>query len=365
MASLTAPQQGRNSQLSANLSKHILAAHPTAAHPPPSSTPNTETPTLAALADTPSRSLRLPLRDISESRSTKGRESARPGLTSGADMYNIVDDSAAKPARMDTLVDGTDMATPALRGLVVPHPKGSASLRSQETKEKNVGAIRSEGTVQAGAVTAVSSSVTTASSTAMSSRRSSFVAELPAHLLRLTPPDNFGTVVDGKIFRSAYPKPENYEYLKTLKVKSILTLVKEECPEPYAKFIAENGIRHYRVHVPANKGQVCIPPDVMVHALMVVLDRSNYPLLIHCNKGKHRTGCVVACLGKVLGKSKKQIKEDYHTYAAEKARAFDEQFVESFDERSVLWMARFHGWASDNEPRSPLPTPARSPRQAA
>ncbi|KKY14552.1 putative tyrosine-protein phosphatase siw14 [Diplodia seriata] len=231
-------------------------------------------------------------------------------------MYNIVDDSAAKPTRVDTLVDGTDMATPALRGLVVPGPKG-------------------------------------------------FEDKAPARLTRLTPPDNFGAVVDGKIFRSAYPKEENYGYLKTLKLKSILTLVKEECPEPYAKFISENGIRHYRVHVPANKGQVCIPPEVMVHALMVVLDRSNYPLLIHCNKGKHRTGCVVACLGKVLGRSKKQIKEEYQTYAAEKARAFDEQFVDGFDERSVLWLARFQGWVPDDEPRSPLPTPTHSPRQAA
>ncbi|KAL0263300.1 tyrosine-protein phosphatase siw14 [Diplodia seriata] len=280
-------------------------------------------------------------------------------------MYNIVDDSAAKPTRVDTLVDGTDMATPALRGLVVPGPKGSVSLRSQEAKEKKVGMICDEGTVQAGAVTAVSSSVTTASSTAMSSRRSSFEDKAPARLTRLTPPDNFGAVVDGKIFRSAYPKEENYGYLKTLKLKSILTLVKEECPEPYAKFISENGIRHYRVHVPANKGQVCIPPEVMVHALMVVLDRSNYPLLIHCNKGKHRTGCVVACLGKVLGRSKKQIKEEYQTYAAEKARAFDEQFVDGFDERSVLWLARFQGWVPDDEPRSPLPTPTHSPRQAA
>ncbi|KAL1636432.1 tyrosine-protein phosphatase siw14 [Diplodia intermedia] len=280
-------------------------------------------------------------------------------------MYNIVDDSAAKPTRVDTLVDGTDMATPALRGLVVPGPKGSVSQRSQEAKEKKVGMICGEGTAQAGAVTAVSSSVTTASSTAMSSRRSSFEDKAPARLTRLTPPDNFGAVVDGKIFRSAYPKEENYGYLKTLKLKSILTLVKEECPEPYAKFISENGIRHYRVHVPANKGQVCIPPEVMVHALMVVLDRSNYPLLIHCNKGKHRTGCVVACLGKVLGRSKKQIKEEYQTYAAEKARAFDEQFVDGFDERSVLWLARFQGWVPDDEPRSPLPTPTHSPRQAA
>lgn len=80
---------------------------------------------------------------------------------------------------------------------------------------------------------------------------------------------------------------------------------------------------------------------------------------------QHRTGCVVACFGKVLGKSNKQIKEDYHTYAAEKARVLDEQFMDGFDERSVLWMARFQGWVPDDEPRSPLCTRTQSPRQAA
>lgn len=64
------------------------------------------------------------------------------------------------------------------------------------------------------------------------------------------------------------------------------TLVKEDCPEPYTKFMVENNIRHYRVHVPANKGGICITTEAMAHALTVVLDRRNFPLLIHCNKGK-------------------------------------------------------------------------------
>ncbi|KAK7732753.1 tyrosine-protein phosphatase siw14 [Botryosphaeria dothidea] len=261
-------------------------------------------------------------------------------------MYNFIDDSH-KPHRVDTLTEG------------------SQSHSSQETKQKDVELIDGKETVHAEAVTALSSSATTASSTALSSRRSSFEDRAPARLTRFTPPENFGTVVDGKIFRSSYPKEENYSYLQALKLKSILTLVKEDCPESYTRFIVENGIRHYRVHIPANKGRVCITPEAMAQALMVVLDRSNYPLLIHCNKGKHRTGCVVACMEKVLGKNMQQIKEEYHTYAAEKARVLDEQFIDEFDERALLWMARFQGWVPDDEPRSPLPLRTQSPRQPA
>lgn len=60
-----------------------------------------------------------------------------------------------------------------------------------------------------------------------------------------------------------------------------------------------------------------------------------------------------------------QIKEEYHTYAAEKARVLDEQFMDEFDERALLWMARFQGWVPDDEPRSPLPLCTQSPRQPA
>lgn len=35
-------------------------------------------------------------------------------------------------------------------------------------------------------------------------------------------PDNFGTVVPGAVYRSSYPKAENYLYLKNLGLKTIL-----------------------------------------------------------------------------------------------------------------------------------------------
>jgi protein tyrosine/serine phosphatase len=143
--------------------------------------------------------------------------------------------------------------------------------------------------------------------------------------------------------------------LKTLKLKTILTLVPEPYPKPYLQFMDDNGIRQIRVHVPANKETVKIEATTMVQALGVVLDRSNYPLLIHCNKGKHRTGCVVACFRKVLGDSMQSILHEYHTYAGVKARALDEQFIKGFDERALLWLARENGFLPQDEPVADSP----------
>jgi Tyrosine phosphatase family len=64
------------------------------------------------------------------------------------------------------------------------------------------------------------------------------------------------------------------------------TLVPEKYPQPNIEFMAQNGIRHFQVHIPANKGTVCVPQCQMTEALGILLDRSNHPLLIHCNKGK-------------------------------------------------------------------------------
>ena len=64
-----------------------------------------------------------------------------------------------------------------------------------------------------------SSSLSTSSD---SSRRSSYSDRCPARLSPFTPPDNYAAVSPGEIYRCSYPKEENFEFLKTLKLKSIL-----------------------------------------------------------------------------------------------------------------------------------------------
>ncbi|KAF2178136.1 hypothetical protein K469DRAFT_600653 [Zopfia rhizophila CBS 207.26] len=186
-----------------------------------------------------------------------------------------------------------------------------------------------------------------------------FESRCPDRLRSLLPPTNFGAVVPGSIYRSSYPQPENFGFLKSLKLKTILTLVPEEVPLENRNFMADNDIQHFQVHIPANKGEVKIQTCQMSKALGIVLDRSNHPILIHCNKGKHRTGCVVGCFRKAQGEEFDSIFGEYHTYADPKARILDECFIELFDDRTVLWMARLHNWVlpnTENVPASPLPS---------
>jgi tyrosine-protein phosphatase SIW14 len=127
-------------------------------------------------------------------------------------------------------------------------------------------------------------------------------------------------------------------------------------PDSYIEFMENSGIHQIVVQIPANKEVVCMDAATMMKALGVVLDRTNYPLLIHCNKGKHRTGCTVACLRKVQGESRVPLLNEYQTYAGSKVRTLDIDFIEGFDERALLWLGRQNKLIPEHEPtiESPL-----------
>ncbi|KAJ1506659.1 Tyrosine-protein phosphatase dsp1 [Coelomomyces lativittatus] len=103
------------------------------------------------------------------------------------------------------------------------------------------------------------------------------------------------------------------------------------------KFLRENGITLFQFGVAGNKEPfVDIPEDKIVGALACLLNKKNHPILIHCNKGKHRTGCLVGCLRKVQHWSYTSIFDEYRSFAYPKARSMDQQFIELFDASKVM-----------------------------
>ncbi|KAJ2453546.1 tyrosine-protein phosphatase siw14 [Coemansia sp. RSA 2336] len=152
----------------------------------------------------------------------------------------------------------------------------------------------------------------------------------------MNPPENFAMVCP-YIYRSGMPKKRNFTFLKKLKLKSILTLILEEYPLQNQKFLEQHGIKLFQFGVAGNKEPFAdIPEDVMCQALLVLMDKRNHPILIHCNKGKHRTGCLVGCLRKLQEWTNTSIFDEYRRYSAPKSRAMDQQFIELFDIRPVL-----------------------------
>ncbi|XP_018810044.1 tyrosine-protein phosphatase DSP5 [Juglans regia] len=147
----------------------------------------------------------------------------------------------------------------------------------------------------------------------------------------LIPPFNFSMVEDG-IFRSGFPQPSNFAFLESLNLRSIIYL----CPEPYPQenleFLRSRNIRLFQFGIEGKTEiSVSIPKDTIMEALKVLVDVRNHPVLIHCKRGKHRTGCLVGCLRKFQNWCLSSVFEEYQRFAGAKSRVTDMTFLETFD----------------------------------
>ncbi|PWN43356.1 protein-tyrosine phosphatase, partial [Ceraceosorus guamensis] len=159
----------------------------------------------------------------------------------------------------------------------------------------------------------------------------------------LVPPDNFA-MVNTWVYRSSFPKKKHFTFLKTLGLKSVLTLILEEYPAQNMKFLHDEGIRFFQFGIPGNKEPfVQIPENMITAALITILDRRNHPMLIHCNKGKHRTGCLIGCLRKLQQWSLTTIFDEYRRFSHPKSRSMDQEFIELYQENRV-WSEVGYRW---------------------
>ncbi|ODV81230.1 uncharacterized protein CANTADRAFT_48288 [Suhomyces tanzawaensis NRRL Y-17324] len=152
----------------------------------------------------------------------------------------------------------------------------------------------------------------------------------------LAPPENFAPVIN-KIYRSSFPQPNNFSFLKKLKLKSIFCLIPEEYPELQAEFLKHENIKLFQLGMSGNKEPfVKISSELITEAIKVVIDPANHPILIHCNRGKHRTGCLVGVLRRLQKWSLTIIFDEYRKFAAPKERPMDQQFIELYDETEII-----------------------------
>lgn len=155
----------------------------------------------------------------------------------------------------------------------------------------------------------------------------------------LTPPENFAPVIN-RIYRLSFPQVPNFAFLKKLRLRLVLCLIPEEYPKVHQEFFEKEGIQLFQLGMLGNKEPfVKISSELITDALKIVLDPANHPILIHCNRGKHRTGCLVGVLRRLQGWSLTIIFDEYRKFAAPKERPMDQQFIELYDELRILHYA--------------------------
>src|SRR5262249_9730162 len=106
---------------------------------------------------------------------------------------------------------------------------------------------------------------------------------------------NFHPVIPGRVYRSAQLSPE--ELQQRLQAKGIRTVVNlRGCSDPLPWFLEEARVTH-RLNV--CQEDICfsaghLPAVGEMRRLVEVLDRTEYPILLHCRRGADRTGMSAA-----------------------------------------------------------------------
>ncbi|KAG7389458.1 hypothetical protein PHYPSEUDO_010343 [Phytophthora pseudosyringae] len=146
----------------------------------------------------------------------------------------------------------------------------------------------------------------------------------------LIPPLNFSMVASG-VYRSGFPNRKNHAFLQQLGLKSVLYLCHQEHQPENVVFFKESNIEVFQCPIDGNKEPfISINPDAMADALRHLLDVRNHPILVHCTKGTHRTGCVIGCMRKMENWSLTSIIDEYCRFAGPRMRLLDQQFIEFF-----------------------------------
>lgn len=149
------------------------------------------------------------------------------------------------------------------------------------------------------------------------------------------PPLSFSLVTPG-IFRSACPSGRNYAFLSTLDLRSVVYLCSGQYPKAELEHFTAQQID---VHCFAIEGSrepfVSIDSEALARALLCVVDTRNQPVLVHCTKGKHRTGVLIGVLRRLAGHSLSSAFAEYTQFigASSASRDLDRLAIETFDVR--------------------------------
>jgi tyrosine-protein phosphatase SIW14 len=167
----------------------------------------------------------------------------------------------------------------------------------------------------------------------------------PLHVVQLdgeaesyTIPHLFG-VVEPCVYRSGFPTPEAFPFLKRLGVRTVINLL-DRLPPAYRAFLAEQRIGYVHAAVKGNKAH-CEEMDRgrAAAALALAVDAELHPVMIHCRSGKHRTGALVGCLRMLQGWSLEAACNEYVEYTRHKQRFVDKQYIERFSPRALQGLA--------------------------
>jgi len=104
---------------------------------------------------------------------------------------------------------------------------------------------------------------------------------------------NFATVRQGVLYRSGQPRGLGLDFVKLYGIRTLINLRKPDSkgtPEEKS-FAAKNGLRFYNFSIGSTAAEI---DETVQRFLAIVADKSHWPILVHCSRGKERSGVLSA-----------------------------------------------------------------------
>ncbi|KAI5960055.1 OCA1 [Candida pseudojiufengensis] len=172
-------------------------------------------------------------------------------------------------------------------------------------------------------------------------------------ILRIIPPLNF-CPVEKQLYRSGQPSMINQSFLNQLNLKTIIWLASEEPNDEFLDYCNDLKINieyvgmlnEFEFNQSSNNQSSSMIPQInpwdslnestIRKSLELILNKKNYPMLVCCGMGRHRTGTVIGCLRRLQGWNLASVSEEYRRFTgARGGRILVELLIEGFDISSV------------------------------
>ncbi|KAH0789455.1 Tyrosine phosphatase family protein [Histomonas meleagridis] len=145
---------------------------------------------------------------------------------------------------------------------------------------------------------------------------------------RLIPPFRFA-YVEKDLFRGSYPVALNFDFLRTLHLKTIVSLIPNPIDPDLKKFCEDENITNHTYIVPKFTDQIVMTSTTITEIINIMCDKQNFPLYIHSTNGAHNTGLVIMCLRKLQMWSINATLNEFNQFV-DSPESCEEEFVNNF-----------------------------------
>jgi len=164
---------------------------------------------------------------------------------------------------------------------------------------------------------------------------------------------NFHDVRQGVLYRSGQPRGPGLEFVKLYGIRTLINLRKPESkgtPEEKA-FAAENGLQFYNFSIGSSAAEI---DETVKRFLAIVADKSNWPILVHCSRGKERSGVLSAIYRIEYDRwsNKDALAETYHLGLEKGHMPIPESYIKNYH---PSWAAAQNKTAKSSENLAEVP----------